>query len=462
MKVNFTKLQDEVVTYSQEEMLVRGVAGSGKTLCLLKNAMSKATEEPESSIYFFTYNKTLRRYIDIIFKKQGYDHIYVNNFHSWAYGEVKHLYPGFRPLARDTERVSFLEVAIREASEFHNGRFVKEDYNQFLLEEFVYINSQYIKSRDEYLNYNRTGRGNSVRLSSKDREEIYSIFEYYESKKYDKSRFEFSDFAKLLLDGIGQLKVKKINRVYIDEGQDLDKAQLLLLRKLAEDSFYIAADMGQKIYRTSYTWKDVGVNVLGGRTKVLTQSFRTTEEILRLAECFQTNDNIIDDTEYQKSDMTKMRSGNKPRMIIYEGTNSNDELVNFIKASYSNDIKHVVGILVRDKWNIQALISSLSSNGISCEEIKDDSGNTTTPGIKITTRHSSKGLEFDHVIVTDFREERRLIGDADIEDINAERRLNYVAFSRARQLLTVFASKEKPSIFFEELLPELYDEVKFL
>ena len=459
MKLESNKLQGEVIEYSQKEMLVRGVAGSGKTICLIKNAIIKAEKEPENRIYFFTYNKTLKKYIEIMFKKQGFDNIYVNNFHSWAFSEVRNLYPGFRVLS-SKERSCLLQESIKAASQFHKGRFIKEENENFLLEEFSYISSQYIRSRKEYLTYNRIGRGNSVRLSKKDREEIYSIFEFFESLKYSRKKFEFSDFAKLLLNGIHNLKVKKMERVYIDEGQDLDKAQLLLLRKLAQESFYIAADMGQKIYKTSYTWKDVGVNVLGGRTKVLTQSFRTTKEILELAECFQMKDSIVDDNEFQKSDMTKMRRGYKPKVVYYEGVNSKDKLVSFLKESYTTGVNHVVGLLVREKKHVNTLACYLRSNGISIEEIRDDLGNTTTSGIKITTRHSSKGLEFDHVIIVDFQEEHHLSNNnVDEDTLNAERRLNYVSFSRARQLLTIFASKDKPSILFEELDPSLYEEV---
>ena len=40
-------------------MLVRGIAGSGKTLVLLKKAKKVATENPEESVAIFSYGKPL-------------------------------------------------------------------------------------------------------------------------------------------------------------------------------------------------------------------------------------------------------------------------------------------------------------------------------------------------------------------------------------------------------------------
>jgi DNA helicase-2/ATP-dependent DNA helicase PcrA len=68
-----------------------------------------------------------------------------------------------------------------------------------------------------------------------------------------------------------------------------------------------------------------------------------------------------------------------------------------------------------------------------------------TPGVRVLTMHQSKGLEFDHVWVPDLIDGgipswfavKRLREDGDHEGINEERRLLYVAITRARLTLTL-------------------------
>ena len=54
-------------------------------------------------------------------------------------------------------------------------------------------------------------------------------------------------------------------------------------------------------------------------------------------------------------------------------------------------------------------------------------------GLMLLTAHRSKGLEFDHVVVLDGQWD----GRQQVEDVDAERRLYYVAMTRARRTLTL-------------------------
>lgn len=93
--------------------------------------------------------------------------------------------------------------------------------------------------------------------------------------------------------------------------------------------------------------------------------------------------------------------------------------------------------------------------------------------ISFKTIHASKGLEADHVILVN-ADSGRMGFPSEIADDplltlvspelepfeNAEeRRLMYVAMTRARQTLTVLASKSRPSAFVTELLTDLTDEI---
>lgn len=82
-------------------------------------------------------------------------------------------------------------------------------------------------------------------------------------------------------------------------------------------------------------------------------------------------------------------------------------------------------------------------------------------GIILTTAHSSKGLEYDTVYLMDIYDglfpgaaPQDLDGRRpDMDDLQEERRLFYVAMTRAKNRLFVFRIKGKTASFVDEILP---------
>ena len=76
--------------------------------------------------------------------------------------------------------------------------------------------------------------------------------------------------------------------------------------------------------------------------------------------------------------------------------------------------------------------------------------------LTLATAHSTKGLEFDHVAVVDMDAGRfpsqRSLDDADdpVRALEEERRLAYVAWTRARRSLTLVYDPAAPSMFLRE------------
>lgn len=96
------------------------------------------------------------------------------------------------------------------------------------------------------------------------------------------------------------------------------------------------------------------------------------------------------------------------------------------------------------------------------EELKRqviENQNNKTESVTIATMHSSKGLEFDTVFIADANEGIAPHKKAVLaEDIEEERRLFYVAMTRAKEALYIYSSKERynktmqRSRFVDELL----------
>ena len=78
------------------------------------------------------------------------------------------------------------------------------------------------------------------------------------------------------------------------------------------------------------------------------------------------------------------------------------------------------------------------------------------PGVRIQTYHSSKGLEYDTVILPDVNEGRTPSKSAHTEpEIEEERRMFYVAMTRAKNNLHILYRTDenrKPSRFIADII----------
>lgn len=459
--MNYTSEQQAIANYREDELLVRGVAGSGKTLSLLANAIKRAEES--SSLLFITFNKPLNQKIESMWGNNSKYKIEIKNFHSWAYGEISKVYGRPNKPLWDNDKKNIIKTAIENISRNYNNRFINySDENLlFLGEEFDFIKGKNLRCLAEYSNVERTGRGNKVRVmpNSVDREVIYKIYEEFEEAKIRNNKFEFIDFGFKLYPRIEQ--VTHYDYVYIDEAQDLNQVELQLLRKIAKKGFYVCADDGQKIYRTNYTWTEVGANFKGGRAKRLRKSFRSTYEIFKFASELQKNDTSLKGDNYVEPEFDRAIKGVKPTVIDCGNSILRDaELVKRTQEYLKDNPEAKIGILCRDRNLAKDIHSMLARTRINTILQTGSEKIDFNIDVMITTLHSSKGLEFDYVIVPEFNEDKRVSSENEDEEYwNNQRKLWYVAFSRARNKLDVMYYDNK-NVLLEEIDRELYRKIE--
>lgn len=459
--MNYTSEQQAIANYREDELLVRGVAGSGKTLSLLANAIKRAEES--SSLLFITFNKPLNQKIESMWGNNSKYKIEIKNFHSWAYGEISKVYGRPNKPLWDNDKKNLIKTAIENISRNYDNRFINySDENLlFLGEEFDFIKGKNLRCLAEYSNVERTGRGNKIRImpNSVDREVIYKIYEEFEEAKIRSNKFEFIDFGFKLYPRIEQ--VTHYDYVYIDEAQDLNQVELQLLRKIAKKGFYVCADDGQKIYKTNYTWTEVGANFKGGRAKRLRKSFRSTYEIFKFASELQKNDTSLKGDNYVEPEFDRTIKGVKPTVIDCGNSILRDaELVKRIQEYLEDNSKAKIGILCRDRNLAKDIHSMLARTRINTILQTGSEKIDFNIDVMITTLHSSKGLEFDYVIVPEFNEDKRVASENEDEEYwNNQRKLWYVAFSRARNKLDVMYYDNK-NVLLEEIDRELYRKIE--
>ncbi|MFC8058059.1 UvrD-helicase domain-containing protein [Bacillus cereus] len=440
-EITLTKQQQDIVDYTGNEILIRGIAGSGKTLVLLKKAKQTALKYPNEKVVIFTYAGSLSNATKFLIEKYNLPNLEVKTFHSWAFGAYCKVMKKKPIITQKYKQEEFLKEAIKGLASLDH-RFVKnDDYFDFLKDEIQWIKGKNITTLSDYLKADRRGRGTNTRVTMNDREIIYQVFDQYNKKK--NYLLDFDDLAVVLMKNPAIFPDSiKYDHIFIDEAQDLQQVQLQALKQIARKSFIVAADKGQKIYKTSFTWKEIGLNVTGNRTKILKESYRSTKQIIQLAASLQQNDMIIHDEEYVIPNLPE-REGPIPYLMNCKNAESQDrEVIKSVKQIIEQAPNCTIGILYREgssrnsaKFRMQR---ALNDAGIPSEDIREK-GNPHTPGVKLCTFHSAKGLEFDFVYIIDLIEPTR-IPDEDKEENywEIERRLLYVSITRACRHLQLF------------------------
>jgi superfamily I DNA/RNA helicase len=473
--IKLTGEQENCVKFRPEgELLIRGIPGSGKTTVVMERALflQKNGEQTTKGIkvLLLTYNRALATYIQQMSRSSIEEPAKAMTFHQWASQLLRESgISNFRTISDEKENlVRFAKNIINKygAPDLPKVQVPKlseeRSLVRFLSDEFSWIKSNDIKDRTDYLGIARVGRGTQVYLTKGHRESIFDIFEKYQSILKARRCMDFDDAALLITQNIEKISRDKMpNHILIDEAQDLTPAQFRAIKMLSAKSLTIAADKGQQIYRRNFTWKSVGIEIRGTRSKFLGKTFRSTKQIIQLARSLQTHDKqLIADDEYIPSQDPEA-IGPKPELLV--SNKLNDEINTVIRK-----VKQIQGIFAKDTIAIIAYShdrlkefeDALNEQHIPCIYIKSEEADFITPGVKLVTFQSSKGLEFDHVIVTGIQDGKLPYGTIgpgdDPESFKAtERRKLYVAMTRAKLTLTLSAVTPI-SPFILELDSELY------
>jgi len=469
-----------------EPIQIKGVAGSGKTTVALYRAKhlldTQSNLFQEAKVAIFTYNKTLVKYVNAITPliSGGYQadseeirptkpnglKVFVSGFHKWAYSFIKangtDLYG--RTVMGDNQKT----LVERSKSKFNSANSsISSKSVDFFLEEISWMKGKAFQNKDEYFEAKRSGRGINDRVTKADKEVIWNVYSDYNSQLKTNNQVDFDDYALLCLAILkSHPKIPKpFTHIIVDEAQDLSKAQILVISQIVSDetkSISIIADAAQRIYKSGFTWSEVGLNVRGGRTIEFKKNYRNTVQIVRAALSLL-------EKEEDKSDFTTVETArkgeSKPKVGYFSDYNGQKNYVlkelNRLRAD--GNINSTV-VLHRNREGIRNIKSFLESNGIEVQELRsDDDIDFGSDSIKLCTMSSIKGLEFDNVFIIDLNDNiipyPHGFNDANDEfHVSTERRLLYTSMTRARERLYLLSSGLR-SRYLTEINPDLLDKI---
>lgn len=463
-----TKEQERCVDYDGGDLLIKGVAGSGKSYVILSRAKKAHDRYPASKITIFTFQNTLVTYtkalLHLQLKKNSIDVRTVDSY-------CKNLFLNMMKLPLNTEIGAISYDLLYKVLEKHQKKTMVHHrlYDkeiEFWKDEFNWIRGKCIKTKEEYLAAERTGRGSQVRVTRTDRELIWGVYLLLLDEMKKENLIDWNQIYIYLNDHADMIpENKKIDHVFVDEAQDMTLGKMKLLKRLARKTITVAADAAQKIHKSSFTWKEVGMDVSGGGSKSLSKSFRSTKQIVLLAEDLmkENRHSAPDDNEYTEAVIPEIE-GALPRLCICKNVYTQNGYIKSLLGELDLSSKRVAIIVYSDQ-EVKKIRNAFQELGIRIQYIDPQrrDWDILEPGVKLVKAFSSKGLEFDHVIIPYLTDQMypyrpdRVEEEALEEYLRQQRSVLYVAMTRARIGLSMLTIRGSESRFIDSFDPSHYE-----
>jgi superfamily I DNA/RNA helicase len=464
--------QRKVLTLNHEGPIqIKGAAGSGKTTVAVYRACHLMDTHADlfepSKVAIFTFGTTLSAYLSTLthsLNSNDYTRMNIINFHKWAYAFIRQngrdLY-GKTLFDNQIQSMLFpIICSIPQTTE--NARILSKSLD-FFTDEISWLKGKLINSREEYISTVRSGRGTTDRVTAKDREAIWEVFTKYNQELLKQGKVDFDDYALLALKIIERKDnafVPPFTHLVVDEAQDLNKAQMAVLVKIVSkttNSITIIADAAQRIYKSGFSWKEIGLNVAGGRTIEFKINYRNPQPIAKAALSLLAKDN--DSEEFTNVEVNNT-AGDKP--VIKKCSSAFDEQA-FIAARIQqirqSSPDETICVLHRTNKGLDNVVKQLVGRNI--EVVKIKANDKTSSAVKALTMQGVKGLQFDHVIIVDLIDDNLpiLSGFSEPDDdlhLTTERRLLYTCMTRTVKSLLITYSGT-PSRYIAEIDPSLIE-----
>jgi superfamily I DNA/RNA helicase len=442
--------------------LIRGTAGSGKTTAALlrlrqlcrsriERRARQGTGDPVR-VLVLTFNRTLRGYVNQL----ATEHVHatdeldltVETFGRWARGLV-----GGR-LIPDGDGSPVIGPLLA-------GMGLPAGNLDYFADEVRYLQGRFPKHQlDRYLAAVRSGRGRAPAVPRELRHRLLAdVVQPYEAWKAERNMADWNDIALRAADAPFQ----GYDIVIVDESQDLSANQVrAILAHLNEDhvtTFVI--DAVQRIYPQGFQWNEVGINMRPESVFTLGRNYRNTVEIARLASSLVRGlpadpDGVLPD------EGACQEHGPRPEVVSGTFSEQIDYMLRQVHPSVVSGetvaILHPRG----GRW-FDFTREKLRGRGMAfCELTRSREWPTGPELVALSTVHSAKGLEFDHVLMPGLSSEVTPHGDEEGDGtLDSLRRLVAMGVGRAIKTVRLGYKPGEQSTVFQSIDPATYDLIEF-
>jgi hypothetical protein len=424
------------------DFLVKGGAGTGKTLVLLsalEKLLKSGKEEldlgnPEPRFALLTFSDTLvkyDRYIASILTKEDRE-AKILSVDEYIARKLRALHPGF---IIDQE---FYRESVREAC---RDRDVAPGGIETEIEDFIIANDV---SEKEYCIDGIERTGMKRRLSGEQRVAVWKIFTRVARSMEEAGRVS-KNYSRLVLaraaDGAAE---PKEDYLFIDEVQDLVPADLKALRALTRGAIIMAGDNDQAIFRKGFSFKRAGIDIVG-KSRTIKLNFRNTLQINELAERFRRR-YVLGDEEPEKKAYERpcdaFRPGPPPELFLAPDVEGLQkallERTGILTRLLGYEAENIV-VVVPDIPAAEEIGRVFEENGIPAVSIAGENFSfASSPGLRVSTMHDVKGIDIPVVLLylPEMPERNDSFDDVFNETLTGN--LLYVSMTRAMEYLGVF------------------------
>ena len=444
-------------------------AGSGKTTTILGKILyllqSGFASPPEILVLSFTHDSAtelrerfLREYYQkfaeqILLRKSPPPNITIETFHSLALKLLRSLWPDFSVAVSKTDSDDSLSSGSDD-----------EATPESIIREFLDLHELESETVTQI----------ASKISSEEYRKLFlTVFEQYQkelSELLEKHQTTFSGLIKLAIQYLrsGQIRTR-FRYIIVDEYQDLSALRQEFLHLLIESSranLFAVGDDWQAIYGFSGSRVDFTLNFrrFWGVFSLhrISKTYRFGPTLAKLSSSFIMQDHA----QIQKQIQSQKEDTLEPVVEICGDSERLDleVLTHYFKSLPENSSILLLGRFQIDQFRLAHCSKfNLTSDGIEFHARPDLK-------IRFLTVHQSKGLEADYVVILNNRE-AKLGFPAHVKDpplktelikiaeelrldqvsVNEERRLFYVALTRAKKQVILLTVDGKESSFIKEL-----------
>lgn len=439
---------------------VAGSAGTGKTIVALHRAVHLARSDRDSRVLLTTFSGTLANALRNRLKRLiGNEPRIMERIEVHSMSDIGHrLYQASFGALKLASAEQVRALLVEAAGVVENQRFSR----QFLYSEWEsVVDAWQLRTWEEYRDVQRLGR--KTRLAETQRKTLWSIFERVRAALTEQGLLTEPEMFTLLARRIGESGRYPFSYAVIDEAQDIGVSELRFLAALGGDrpnGLFFAGDLGQRIFRTPFSWKALGVDVRG-KSSTLRINYRTSHQIRRQADRLLPPELAdVDGNAENRRGAQSVFNGPAPLIELFDSEDAEIESVSaWIRARLEEGIQpHEIAVFVRsDAQHPRA--EKVLEQADEPFVVLSDKMETKLGSLSVATMHQAKGLEFRAVAVIACDDEvvplqeriETVVEDSDLEEVyQTERHLLYVACTRAREHLLVTGVRPA-SEFLEDL-----------
>ena len=345
------------------------------------------------------------------------------------------------------------------------GRHEEKDFSftlddtRFLLDEIDWvILGENLTTEEQYLQADRTGRGR--RLGKTQCHYVWLFWQKFLQELRENRKFMLTQ---RMLGALENVK-GEFDYVFIDEAQDLKPAAIKLCLGLAKDpkNVFLTADTNQTIYGAGIKWSKMSDALdFRGRSRILRRNYRTSREIWAAIKP------IVDglkDIDRETLDSEPVFPGDIPMLADYGDKEEQIDVLNrwLTQALLQERLTPSHAAVLCPSRYVGTQIAQGLDARLNAKYMASKDMDLGHPGVKITTMHAAKGLQFPVVAVTGLQQgsfPRKVDkGMDEQEHLDKNQRLFFVACSRAMRRLLVSSHRERPSPYMELLDEDLWEE----